>query len=176
MSHHAHPDPEVAFLVEHCAASLAETHASMGDWLRMAASGQAPVALPGRMPCDARRLHGVVTRLCDEGGFDEALLPALVLITRHPGNAAFAFLAATCLQRTGQAAAALMMFGMAGLLGADTYAALAAFRSGECLAALGKMPDAIHAFEAAIEASRKDPELAPLQHCAQEAVEALRAD
>ena len=147
----------------------------MGAWLRMAASGQAPVALPGQMPCDARRLHGIAVRLCDEGVFDQALLPALVLTTRYPGNAAFAFLAASCLQRTGQTAAALMMFGVAGLHGADAFAALAAFRSGECLAALGKSSDALHAFEAAIEASRKDPDLAPLQHRAQENAEALRA-
>lgn len=174
MHHHTHPDPEVASLIEQCAASLAHTHEHLRDWLRMAASGQAPAALPGHLPCDARRLQAVATRLCDEGAFDQALPPALVLVTRHPGHAAFAFLAGTCLQRTGQPAAALAMFGMAGLSGPD-HAALAAFRSGECLAAMGRVREAIPVFDAAVEACRQDPALAELQQLAQGKAETLRA-
>lgn len=175
MHHHTHPDPEVASLVEQCAASLARTGEGLVDWVRAAGAGQAPAALTAHLPCEAGRLVAVATRLCDEGAFDQALLPALVLITRHPGNAAFAFLAGSCLQRTGQAAAALMMFGLAGLHGGEAYAALAAFRSGECLAALERAADAIVVFEAAVEAARQDPALAELQRLAREKAEALRA-
>jgi tetratricopeptide (TPR) repeat protein len=175
MHHHAHPDPEVASVVEHCVAHLAKTHAHMADQLRLAATGQAPMASPDQAPVDPRRLCAIVTRLCDEGEFELALAPALVLNTQAPDHPAFAMLAATCLQRTGRPAAALALFGMAGLHGGAAYAPAATFRSGECLSAMGKTREAVLVFDAVIEASRQNPDLAELQRLAQAKADALRA-
>ncbi|QRR35093.1 hypothetical protein JNX00_04235 [Hydrogenophaga sp. YM1] len=175
MQHHPHPDPEVAALVEQCAARLAQAGERIGDWVRAATAGQARPVLPAHGPAEAARLLTTATRLCDEGAFDQALRPALVLVMQHPGRAAFAFLAGTCLQRTARPAAALPMFGLAGLQDGNRYAALAAFRSGECLAAMGRADDAIAVFDAAVEACRQRPALAELQRLAQDKAEALRA-
>lgn len=160
MHHPTHPDPEVASVVEQCAAHLA--------------AGPAPVA-PGQAPVNRRRLYGVATRLCDEGQFELAYAPAMVLSLLQPANPAFTMLAATCLQRTDRPAAALALFGVAGLHGGAAYAPVATFRSGECLSALGKTREAVQVFDAVVEASRQNPELAALQRLAQEKAEALRA-
>lgn len=176
MHHHAHPDPEVALLVAQCTATLAAQPLPTGDRSPLATLGQVPDGLTPPMPGDARRLAAVVTRLCDEQAFGQALAPAMVLARQHPDNAEFAFLAATCLQRMGQPKAALMMFAMAGLHGGEAYAAPVAFRSGECLAAMGNTAGAAKVFDAAIEAARQDPGLAALQQLAQEKAESLRAD
>ncbi|HSX93504.1 MAG TPA: CDC27 family protein [Hydrogenophaga sp.] len=175
MHHHTHPDPEVALLVEQCTAALTTMRHPTDDWVRQAASGRLPVGLTGPLPCDARKLAAVVNRLCDEQAFGQALPAALMLASRDPDNAQYAFLLATCLQRVGQPAAALMMFGMAGLHGGSAYAAAATFRSGECLAAMGRTDEAIAVFDTAIEASRQDPTLTPLQRLAESKAEALRA-
>jgi tetratricopeptide (TPR) repeat protein len=177
MHHHAHPDPEVALLVAQCTATLAAQPLPLptGDRSQRATLSQVPDALTLPMPGDARRLAAVVTRLCDEQAFEQALAPAMVLARQHPDNAEFAFLAASCLQRMGQPKAALMMFAMAGLHGGEAYAAVVAFRSGECLAAMGN-PGAAKLFDAAIEAARQDPRLAELQQLAQDKAESLRAD
>jgi hypothetical protein len=171
----SHPDPEVASVVEQCAATLAGSHTRIMQVINKVAAGHADLAALGPMPHDAKQLHDVAVRLCEEGAFEQALAPAMVLMLWHPERARFAFIAGTCLQRIGQPAAALMMFGNAGLAGADEFAAVAAFRSGECLAAMGQTPKAIHAFDAATEASRQNPSLAELQDLAQKKAEALRA-
>jgi hypothetical protein len=175
MHHHAHPDPEVASVIELCAARLAQATAHMGDQVRLAAAGQAPIAPPDQAPVAPRRLHAIVTRLCDEGEFELALAPAMVLNTQAPHDPAFAMLAATSLQRTGRPAAALALFGMAGLHGGAAYAPAATFRSGECLSALGKTREAVLVFDAVIEACRQNPDLAELQRLAQAKADALRA-
>lgn len=176
MHHHAHPDPEVALLVAQCTATLAAQPLPSGDRSQLTALSQVPDGLSPPTPGDARRLAAVVTRLCDEQAFGQALAPAMVLARQHPSNAEFVFLAATCLQRMGQPKAALMMFAMAGLHGGEAYAAVVAFRSGECLAAMGHTAGAAKVFDAAIEAARHDPRLAALQQLAQEKAESLRAD
>lgn len=175
MHHHTHPDPEVASVVEQCAAHLALTLAHMGEQVQRMAAGQAPVSLPGPATLDPRRLYAVATRLCDEGDFERALSPAMVLSLLQPASPAFTMLAATCLQRTDRPAAALALFGMAGVHGGAAYAPVATFRSGECLSAMGKAREAVQVFEAVVEASRQKPELVVLQRLAQEKAEALRA-
>ena len=175
MHHHTHPDPEVASVVEQCATHLAQTHAHIGGQIQLMAAGQVPAAPPGQAPVDPRQLYGVATRLCDEGEFQLAFAPSMVLSLLQPANPAFAMLAATCLQRTDRPAAALALFGMAGLNGGAAYAPVATFRSGECLSAMGRTREAVLVFEAVIEASRQNPELAELQRLAQEKAVALRA-
>jgi tetratricopeptide (TPR) repeat protein len=140
-----------------------------------AAKGNMDLAAPGPMPHDTSQLHDVALRLCEEGEFQQALAPAMVLALWHPESARFAFIAGTCLQRIGQPAAALAMFGRSGLASAEKFAAVASFRAGECLAAMGRTPEAIHAFEAAMEASRQNASLAELQDLARNKAQVLRA-
>ena len=61
------------------------------------------------------------------------------------------------------------------MAGGQDFIAIAAFRSGECLAAMGHTKEAIRAFDAAVEASRQNPALAELQGLAEQKAEALRA-
>jgi len=159
MQHFFHRDPHVAAVVELCANTLTDPKITQGN---------ANPATLGPMPVEARQLHAIAVCLCEEEEFEQALAPAMVLALWHPGDPRYAFIAGACLQRTEKHAAALMMFGNAGLGGGEEFLPAVAFRSGECLAAMGHADEAIRSFDAAIEASRREPGLAELQQLAQE--------
>lgn len=124
------------------------------------------------MQSDPEALYGTACGLCDAGNFSEALPLALHLVLRAPGDARFAFIGATCLQRLKMHAPAAGLFGMASI-GTGALPA-AAYRMGECLVALGQPDDARQAFSACQELCRNADRGHDLIQACEQAFERLR--
>jgi hypothetical protein len=168
-------DPAVSALLEDCRAVLNTVRQRLPDVAGAGVIEEVDLAALGPMPLSTTALYATATRLCDEGAFRDALLPALVLCTWHPTHPHALFLAGTCLQRTGQPAAALLMFSQCGQAGDASLLAASALRCGECLASIGHKDHAARAFRSAVEACRPHAELSELQTIAQAKADALAA-
>lgn len=89
-------------------------------------------------------LYDAVVYLMAQARHGEALSPALVLASHAPADGRFTFAAACCLQATDRHAQAIPLYS-ASILAKP--GALAAFRLGECLAAVGMEDEALQCFD-----------------------------
>ncbi len=147
-----HPDTVVAALVADLAAQWEDGGAQAGVLLQLASQGTSPGEARGLTSAHYHALYTVARQLCDAGRFEDALPICRQLALHCPADARYAFLAGTCLQRTGVHDQAVCMFALALL--ADANHAAAMFRFGECLQAIGDGGNAAFAFEATLELSR----------------------
>lgn len=106
-------------------------------------------------------VYDAARALCDQDRFQEAMPLALYLAAHEPRYQPFNFIAASCLHRVGDFAAAAEMYALTVNDGAND--ALAMFRMGECLEALQHRQLAADAFDAALDLSRGHPGLWQLQ-------------
>ncbi len=166
-------DPTLSAVLDACRAALTAVQQKLASVEGSGANQALDAAALGPTPVSPSMLYETAARLCDEGAFEDALLPALVLSTWHSTHPDALFLAGTCLQRVGQSAAALLMFSQCGQAGDASMQAACALRCGECLAAIGHNEQAVRAFRSAVEACRQNADLAELQAIAQAKADAL---
>jgi len=120
------------------------------------------------------KLYAIADDLCGRGDFRNALPIAIHLLARPDAEPHHAYLAASCLQRMGQPALAVGVFGFCTMLEGDDPTPGPLFRAGECLAALGARDKALEALDLAIELAREDAEHAAVQSLAQAKADTLR--
>ncbi len=174
MNRDTHPDPDVASVVARSAALLQSHAPRLRGMLKKAPDTDALPGILGQPPADLPVFYDVAVRLCDEGRFEQAIFPAIALTLWHPQEARYAFIAATAMQRLGQFALAMAYFAAAGSADGEGLGSATAFRIGECLEALGRPEEAAQAFDAAVDASRSDADMAHVQHAAQQRSDELR--
>ena len=169
---HAHPDPQIAALVQSLGAGLIgiaeQVQDAAPDERGQVVAGAVQPLTPQR--CD--EFYAIASRLCDDGQFRHALPIALHLAT-HARSPRHSFIAATCLQRLDEPALAAPMYALC-LIGDPAHVA-AMFRLGECLAATGRQDEAIQAFETAIDLGRADEAYLELQRLARRRIDRLAA-
>ncbi len=106
-------------------------------------------------------VYDAAKTLCDQERYEEALPLAFYLFAHEPHHSTFAFLAASCLHRLGEFAAATELFEWA--VDDSATGAVSLFRIGECLEALQHRKEAAQAFDASLDLSRDNPDLHELQ-------------
>lgn len=116
-------------------------------------------------------VYDAAQALCDQDRFQEALPLAFYLAAHEPRYQPFMFIAASCLHRIGEHAAAAELYAATVNDGAND--ALALFRLGECLEALQHRNQAGEAFDAALESARGKAALWQLQDWAVDRSRAL---
>ncbi|QHE87601.1 tetratricopeptide repeat protein [Hydrogenophaga sp. BPS33] len=104
-------------------------------------------------------VYDAARALCDQGQFQEALPLAIYLVGHEPRYQPFVFIAASCLQRMGEFAAAAELYAAAVNDGAND--ALAVFRMGECLETLKPRKEAGEAFFRSGPSPRPSPPAPP---------------
>lgn len=155
-SSYTHPpaDPEIASIIEQLSGNLNELSESFENFRSALEQGVTPGQLRGITEEEYASLYKMAHQLCDQGEFHHARAIALQLAFNNPVNASYVFLAAACLQRTGQLQQAALMYAMA--IDLDEDHAAAAYRAGECLLSLNKFTEARGMFEKSLDLSRGD--------------------
>ena len=172
-SRYIHPpsDPDIASIVERLQGDLTMLPETFDNFREVLEQGITPGQLRGITEEEYASLYMLAHQLCDQGDFHNALIISLQLTFNEPGNADYAFLAGTCLQRTGQQQKAALMYAMAFEL--DTDHAAAAYRAGECLWSLGKPMEAKVMLEKSLDLSRADFSRRDLMLMAEKALSGL---
>lgn len=155
------PDPAIGALVEVASNLLGEID-KIPESIRSAlAAGATLGELRGITAAQYESLYDIAYGLCDQGCFLDAAPIALQLVAHQPRNGDYAFLAGNCMQRLALYSDAAQLFSICMVL--EENGAAAAFRMGECLAAMDFMDLADKAFDAALALSRGDPNARELQ-------------
>ncbi len=168
---HPPADPDVARVIEQLRSGLEqlpESWESISDALNQ---GITPGELRGITSDEYAALYRMAHKLCDEGDFQNALVIGLHLVFHNPRSARYTFLTASCLHRTGQVEQAALMYALT--VDLDEHHAAAAYRLGECLAALEKLAEARQFFEKTLDLSRGDLSRRELLLMAESALEKL---
>lgn len=138
------------------------------DALQRLFGGETLAAING---VSQERLEEAYQEACDAIGreeFEDALETLLFLVTNDAYDFRFQFGYALCLHQLGHVAEAARHYGLAWML--DCSDAAAAFRLGECHAALGDREAAAEAFETAIQLCGPPELKADLRHAAEAAL------
>ena len=172
-SRYIHPpsDPDIASIVERLQGDLTMLPETFDNFREVLEQGITPGQLRGITEEEYASLYMLAHQLCDQGDFHNALAIGLQLAFNEPRNANYAFLAGTCLQRTGQLQQAVLMYAMAFDL--DDDHAAAAYRAGECLRSLDKPTEAKLMLEKSLDLSRGDFSRRELMLMAEKALAAL---
>lgn len=172
-SPYQHPpaDPDMAQLVASLSASLETLPAELERHREALENGATLGSLRGITDEEHGALYQAASRLCDESQFHHALPLALQLVAHQPRNSRFAFLCASCLQRTGKAPDAALFYAIC--LELDSAHAAAAYRLGECLEWMGYAREAMEAYARAIDICRGQFHHAGLQDAAQARMDQL---
>lgn len=167
------PDTRLQWLIDAATASLNDLPEDMPASLACLKMHGLPLGrtLAGD-PARYEELYVGALALCDQGKFEQALQLALHLVAGFPGEARYLFVAASCLQRTGQHEIAGAMYSLCLLNDARNVAAM--FRLAECLAAKGDIEAARQGFEEVFERGRDQDCYRQLQDMASEKLVALR--
>ena len=172
-SPYQHPpsDPHVATLVARLSASLETLPAAFERHRAALEEGATLGSLRGIPDEQHQAVYQVACKLCDEDQFEHALPLALQLVAHQPHDSRFAFLCASCLQRTGMAPDAALFYAVC--LDLDSTHAAAAYRLGECLEAMCYVREAIEAYAKAVDICRGQFNYARLQDMAQTRIDQL---
>lgn len=168
-----HPplDPDTAQLVASMSAGLERLPAELERHREALENGATLGSLRGITDEEHSALYQVACRLCDEDQFDHALPIALQLVAHQPRDSRFAFLCASCLQRTGNEPDSALFYAIC--LELDSAHAAAAYRLGECLEAMRYPREAMEAYTRAIDICRGQFHYAGLQDLAQARMDRL---
>lgn len=166
-SPYQHPpsDPHIATLVARLNAGLEALPAELERHREALENGATLGSLRGIPDEQHQALYQVACKLCDEDQFQHALPLALQLVAHQPHDSRFAFLCASCLQRTGMEPDAALLYAIC--LERDSAHAAAAYRLGECLEAMRYVREAIEAYTKAVDICRGQFHYAGLQDMAQ---------
>lgn len=167
------PDPQVRDMVALAMRALEDIPQHLAAWKAELAQDRtlaACLAISTGHIADCRQL---ARGLCDSGDFLLALPLAMVCAAYAPDEAEHGFLAGSCLQRLGDAAAAAHFYRVA--LQLDMSDAASAYRLGECLEAIGQHDEAFHLYQWAIELGRGNFALRNLQDMASRRLARLEA-
>ncbi|WP_194713728.1 hypothetical protein [Noviherbaspirillum soli] len=162
---HPPSDPDMAELVARMRAGLRTLPAEFERHRKALESGATLGSLRGITDEEHDLAYRAACRLCDEEQFHHALPVALQLVAHKPRDSRFAFLCASCLQRTGNASDAALFYAIC--LELDSTHAVAAYRLGECLEAMGFVREAMQAYARAVDVCRGQFNYAVLQDMAQ---------
>lgn len=116
--------------------------------------GVTPAAVRGITPDELEAVYSLAREELEAGQLDEAFEHASLLVSNDPWDRRYHLALALCLQQYGQHDSAARFYAQA--LAFDATDALATYRIGECLLAMGESVDAREAFEAAITLSWLD--------------------
>lgn len=168
---HPPSDPDMAQLVASLSASLETLPVELERHRKALEDGATLGSLRAITDAEHGALYQVACRLCDEGQFHHALPLALQLVVHQPRDSRFAFLCASCLQRTGHEPDAALFYAIC--LELDSGHAAAAYRLGECLEWMGYAREAMEAYARAIDICRGQFHYAGLQDIAQARMDQL---
>ncbi len=157
-------DSELQKLIESSLNWLEQMPALANRYCEQMSQGASLANCIGLEKSDLDARYSAAFSLCERDEFLLALPLALHCCSAHAGNAQYAFLAGSCLQRLGIHDYAAMMFRHS--LQIDEGHMPAAYRLGECLLALGDREAATHLFKWAVELGRLDPAYRGLQDLA----------
>jgi type III secretion system low calcium response chaperone LcrH/SycD len=124
----------------------------------------------------ADELEAVYSRAYDflgEGDYQQALDDLAFLVKHEPSDRRYQFSFALCLHHLRQYEDAANHYAQAMLMNATD--AVCALRMGECLAALGHLPEAREAFESVVKLSYLETRYADARALAQQRLDALTA-
>lgn len=133
--------------------------------------GVTPAQLRGITPDELEAVYSVTLEQLEAGQLDEALEHASLLVSNDPWDRRYHLALALCLQQYGQYDCAARFYAQA--LAFDATDALATYRIGECLLAMGDLSDAREAFEAAVKLSWLDGVHASVRQAAQQRLDDL---
>ncbi len=133
--------------------------------------GVKPAVLRGVTDGQLDDAYGRAYQAISEGRHADALDDAVFLVSNDPWARHHHLALACCLQHLGQHESAGRFYAQAFLM--DATDALCVYRLGECLGALGDLPEAREAFEAAVKLSWQDPEQVTVREQAQARLDQL---
>lgn len=168
---HLPSDPDTAQLVAGLSAGLEKLPAELERHREALENGATLGSLRGITDEEHGALYQVACKLCDDGQFQHALPVALQLVANQPRESRFAFLCASCLQRTGKEPEAAMFYAIC--LECDSAHAAAAYRLGECLESMACASEAMEAYARAIDICRGQFNYTKLQGMAQARMDEL---
>jgi tetratricopeptide (TPR) repeat protein len=172
-SPYQHPasDLHIATLVARLSASLGTLPAELERHREALEKGASLGSLRGITDEENRVLYQVACRLCDDNQFHHAFPLALQLVAHQPHDSRFAFLCASCLQRTGKEPDAALFYAIC--LDLDSTDAAAAYRLGECLEAMCHAREAMETYAKAVDICRGQFHYAAMQDMAQARIDQL---
>ncbi len=133
--------------------------------------GVKPAVLNGVTDEQLSAAYGRAYAAISDKRYEEALEDAVFLVTNDPWSRHHHLALACCLQHLGQHESAGRFYAQAFLM--DATDAMCVYRLGECLGALGDLPEAREAFESAVKLSWLDPEQAVVREQAQARLDQL---
>lgn len=157
----AHPDP----VLEDAISSACQWLAGLTDFAEQHAkalqAGRSAGDLRGLTAADHERQYAMAMVLYQAADYDRALPVSLALVAHEAHSAKYSYLAGLCLQKLQRHREAVALYLLA--LKQDASHVPAAFRMGECCAALGENDAARQAYEHVLALSRGDERYRELQ-------------